>query len=121
MDSMHLQHAGADILLQAVEVFIADNAIPGNAKPMDGFSNSGLSSRVAKFVENKNTQAMERIRREVFSFADAYGVAINDVAFRPDEFEVELLFSVSAKGDICIVSADNSATLRVKMKWNKPL
>ena len=112
------EHAGAELLLQTIEAFVVDEDEDEGSNRASGFSNTGITDRVAKFVKDSKSKAMDKMRSEVFSLAEAYGKELNETMYKPDELEVELSLAVSTKGEVCIVGAEGTAMMKVTMKWN---
>jgi len=120
-----IQYAGADILLQAIEANVIgeDNDAEQEGSFTRGYSDSGLldQARISleKFLRDSKTKSLEKIKNHVLSIADEYGSAYREMENRPNEFALEMSFSLSVKGEVCIVSAERSSMMKVSMKWTK--
>ena len=67
-----LEYAGAEILLQTIEVSIVDEDASGDAIELDsGFANTGIVDQTKKFIRESKTKALCKMKEEVFSFASA--------------------------------------------------
>jgi len=113
-----IQYAGVEILIQTIDAQICDENYQGSSRN-DGFSNTGLMDNIVKFIRNSKENVTEKIKHEVFTLAEAYGTALKEISNKPDEFELELSFSVSTKGEVCIVSSESQAMMKVTMKWKR--
>ena len=112
-----LHHAGADILLQAIDAcIIGEDAVA--CAQQGAYTNTGLGDSVKRFIRESKARAMQKMKDEVFSLAEEYGAALASTPNRPNEFELELSLSVSTKGEVCIIGAEGSAMMKVSMKWN---
>ena len=115
------QYADAEILIQTINAQICDENYQCSSSN-DGFSNSGISGitdNIAKFIRNSKNNITDKVKREIFTLAEAYGTALKEISNKPNEFELELSFSVSTKGDVCVVSSESQAMIKVTMKWKQ--
>lgn len=121
MDSRNFESDKSELLLQVIELESSDsfNSPEDSIVDNDGFKNTGAFKKGVDFVAEQKAQAMKKIRQETLSLADFFGTSLNNIANKPDKFEIELAFSISAKGNLCIVNAESAATVKVKMQWGK--
>ena len=112
------QYADAEILIQTINAQVCGEDFQGSSNN-DGYRNTGITDNIAKFIRNSKKNVTDKIKREIFTLAEAYGTALKEIPNKPDEFELELSFSVSTKGDVCIVSSESQAMIKVTMKWKK--
>jgi len=112
------QFANAEILIQTINAQICDEDYRGSSNN-DGFSNTRITDNIAKFIRNSKKNVTDKVKREILTLAEAYGTALKEIPNQPDEFELGLSFSISTKGDVCIVSSESQAMMKVTMKWKK--
>jgi len=123
VDNESIQYAGADILLQAIEASVVGEEEETEVGFSSDYANSARFNQAKdsceKFLRESKTKSMERIKAQVFTVAEAYGLALSKMDNRPDELELEMSLSLSLKGEVCIVGAERSSMIKVSMKWSQ--
>lgn len=114
-----INNSGTEILIQAIDAQVLDaNYAGATTKFNDGFSNTARPlDNAVKFIRKSKDAIYALVKNEVFAITQAYASALNEIPNKPDEFSIELLFSISTKGELCIVSAEAQSTMKVTMKW----
>jgi hypothetical protein len=58
--------------------------------------------------------------QQIKLFSNGLAESIKNIDFQPDEFEVEFSVKFAGCAGIIISSVSSEASVKVKMKWNKP-
>jgi hypothetical protein len=116
----NIEFAGADILIETIEADVVDEFQKQNLYNNNGYTKTGnFNEIISRFVRNSKTKALDKLKADIMAIAESYGEALKTLPNKPDQFEIDLSMSVSAKGDICIVSSETTSMVKVLMKWGK--
>lgn len=94
-----------------MKIFIEANQVDESDDLLEHVSTNRIITKTKAFL----TEAFDQIK----AFSNGISETVNDMEFRPDEFEVEFAVKFSADVGIIISSVGTESSITVKMKWNK--